>query len=112
MRKALAAILLAAVTLCAGCGGVTTAAAKKPQTLRLTWVNDGNPTVPVCGTTKANCKANMVVIDLRTGVRTQLAITATSYSPRVTTDAYEVHVVGYDLNGHSIESVCCNVVVN
>jgi hypothetical protein len=111
VRSVLATTLLAAMAFSIGCGG-TPAAAKNPhKTLTLSWTSDGNPTVPACGTSTVNCKANLVVIDLNTGKRTFLSLTTTTYKAPNTTDTYVVHVVGYDLNGTSIESACCSVVL-
>jgi hypothetical protein len=111
VKSVLAAVLSTAVVFSIGCGGTPSAAKNPHKALVLSWANDGNPTVPVCGVNKANCKANLVVIDLRTGVRTLLPITATSYTTKTYTDTYVVHVIGYDYAGRAIESACCNVVV-
>jgi hypothetical protein len=109
--RAVLATVMFAVALCVGCGGVVGNPATTSQSLMITITDDGNPKVPVCTTTLVNCKTNLIVIDLTTGRRIPLPLTTTSYDAPVVTDAYEVHVVGYDLNGKSIESVCCTVAV-
>jgi hypothetical protein len=111
VRKYLAAVLLTAAVFGLGCGGVTTTVAKKStKIVHITWTDDGNPKVSVCSTALVSCKTNLIVIDLNTGLRTPLPLSVNSFDVPNSTDTYEVHVVGYDKDGHSIESVCCTVV--
>lgn len=79
-----------------------------PHPFHISWTSDGNPLAFPCDTSKVNCKSNLVVINLRTGDRVTLPITATSYD-EPSTDTYEVHVTGFDKNGSAIESVCCTL---
>jgi hypothetical protein len=110
-RLFLAALAIAALMSGAGCGTSApkaTSETSKPtlptSSLLISWTSDGNPLVPVCGTTMQNCKLNITVLDKTTGTTVSLPITATSYSAPNSNDTYEVRVYGFDGQGNSISS--------
>jgi hypothetical protein len=109
--KTLAYSILVVCGFVVGCGGspATTTPPTQTNTLAITWTDDGNKLVPVCQTTLANCKSSLMVIDTTTSTRTNLPITALAYTAPNAADTYEVHVLGYDGQGNSLESPCCTV---
>lgn len=112
MRITIASVLLAVAVFCVGCGGVTSkVTTTSPQALHITWIDDGNPKVPICSTVLVSCKTNLIVVDMTTGLRTPLPLSVTSFDAPIPMDTYAVHVVGYDSTGKAIESVCCTVVL-
>ena len=109
MKSTIAAAVSAVMLFAVGCGAHVSTPSSPP--LHITWKDDGNPLVPVCGAELLNCKLNLVVIDATTGLRTPVPITSTSFDAPNSSDAYEVHVTGYDQYGKSLESPCCTVTV-
>jgi hypothetical protein len=101
-RRVLATALLIGL---AGCGGGSMGSGITPAATKPFKWDDGNPMVPVCGATLANCKQGYTVRDLTTGAVVTLPVTATSYTPPSASDTYEIQANGYDWQGLPISSV-------
>jgi hypothetical protein len=70
----------------------------------LTWTDDGNPLIPVCGLTLNNCKLRYELLDVSTGITVYIPLSATSYEVKSSIDTYKLRVAGYDGSGNYIVS--------
>lgn len=89
--------------LLTGCGGSATSS--NPKTLIISWTGDGNPSIPVCSTSRVNCKSQIQIHDMTSGMDYFVPVTDLNFIAPVSSDTYEVRTDGYDGYGNQIYSI-------